>query len=1059
VLRIRKGVGVFLRAGRCGAIILGMLVISPIAQGQRGAASLVGNVTDSTGALIADAEVNVTNLDTGAQRTTRTGATGSYTVTAIDVGNYAITTVKTGFKNQTINGIRVEYQQTIRVDVSLEVGNVQERVTVTATPPLLQTDEATTSTVIDGTKLRDLPLNGRNFGQLTQLIPGVTGGARGNGSTNFAAQGFALSAFGQRDFNNQFTLDGIDMTETRNPAPMFRPSIDAVEEFNVQTGLFSAEYGYKAGAHVNLAIRAGTNDLHGSAFEFLRNKVMDARSFFSAAVSPLIRNQFGATLGGPIKRNRLFFFGAFDGTRERRATTLTGRVPELDLLKGDFSRLTTPIIDPSTGAQFPGNQIPASRLDPRSKLLMTYYPAPNTVDPLNRWNYIRTGSGYDDDSQAFGRIDYRLGEKDTLFGRYAISDRKFGSPPLIDPFGDVNPFIAQNATLQEVHIFSPRVLAEAQLGYSRYHREITSLKRFPELAQQLAIPGLDTNPLVAGFPVINIQNYATIGEGSINPLMMINESKQAKGAVSIITGAHSIKAGVLVMRIRNQQTFPLDPRGSFSFRGSVTGNPVSDFLIGRMQSTTNSVGLTPARIFTTLYHAYVTDDWKIRPNLTLNLGLRYEANPPVQDQRGLARNFDLATGTLFPDLGQRVRLYNFDKNNFAPRLSFAYRPFDSRTVLRGGAGVFYSMPEFNTLVDFNLNPPMFASNSFREAPSVPLSFDNAFPLGAQQGAGAPSIYAVDRNGYRDAFTLLWNFDIQRQFGSNIMVDIGYTGSKTTGLLAASMPNQPTPGAAAIQSRRRFPQWGIINYWTPMAFSTYHGLTAKVDRRFSGGLFFLASYTWSKAIDIIQSPVFGDNTSGNSQNKDNIFAEKARAGFDRAHRLSFSSGYELPFGKGRKFGGGMSRLEDAVIGGWQLGGILTLETGSPFSVFVQGDPAGIGGDGTLRANRIADGRLTGDARSLYKWFDTSAFTPLAPYTFGNSGRNVLVGPGTSNLDCSIFKNFVFERFKLQLRGEAFNVLNHANFAPPQASVGNPNFGRITSTANRGRELQVALKLSF
>jgi hypothetical protein len=520
----------------------------------------------------------------------------------------------------------------------------------------------------------------------------------------------------------------------------------------------------------------------------------------------------------------------------------------------------------------------------------------------------------------------------------------------------------------------------------------------------LAIPGTDTNPDLVGFPVISIQGYTGLGEGMFNPLVFYNELKQFKDGFSVIRGKHSVKFGAQIMRIRNQQSFPLSPRGNFSFTGFVTGNPVADFLLGRPLLSSSSVGLTPARLFTTLYHLFVTDDWKVTPNLTVNLGLRYELNPPVQDSRGLARNLDIKTGTLFPNGDIRTRLYRFDKNNLAPRLSFAYRPSGTqRTVIRGGSGVFYSTPEFNTVVDFNLNPPFFTTNNFRATPEVPLTLADPFPVTGKLPTGAPTIFSVDRDNYRDAFTLLWSLDVQHELVRDFSIDIGYTGSKTTGLLGDILPNQPDPGPDNPQARRRFPQFGPIFFWTPNAFSTYHGLTFKAEKRYSQGLFFLASYTWSKAIDLIQSPVFGDGLSGGIQRKDNIFADKSVAGFDRRHRLSFSYGYELPFGKGKPLASNLGPAVEALIGGWQINGITTLQTGPPFTPVVPGDPAGIAGNGTLRPNRLRDGGLDSSQRTLVHWFDTDAFVAPPPFTFGNAGRNVLIGPGTVNFDFSVFKN--------------------------------------------------------
>ena len=1043
-----------------GSVISVVCLAIVLAQGsliaQQGTATIVGLVQDPSGSAIPRAKLTARNIRTGLERTAETTDSGEYTLPALDSGDYSITATASGFKSFVQEGISIQYQQSRRVDIVLPVGSVSDQVTVSSTSAQLQTEDATQSTVVDQKKVQDLPLNGRNFIQLAQLVPGTTPGAPGNGNTTFAGTGYTVSAAGQRDFNNEYTLDGVSMTETRNPAPAFLPSVDAIQEFNVQTGLFSAEYGYKAGAHVDISIKSGTNQYHGNVFEFLRNSVFDARNYFSSSVSPLRRNQFGGTFGGKIKKDRTFFFVAYDGTRERRGVTTSSVVPTSSQLGGNFGDVSGTILDPTTNAPFPGNIIPASRIDPRAKLLATYFPAPNQAGVAN---YSYNAAAPDDTDQFFIRVDHKLTERDNLFVRYAFSNRQFSTPPAIEPFGTITPIRAQNASIQETHLFTPAMLNQFQIGYNRFHRENQSQQRFPDVASKLAISGADQNPALVGFPVVNITGYAGIGEGTYNPLQFYNELEQLKDTFSYIRGSHSFKAGIDFLHIRNQQTFPLYPRGQFAFTGYATGNPVADFDLGLPLTTQVSAGLTPARILTTFYHGFILDDWKVRPNLTVNLGLRYEANMPVQDQRGLARNFDLATGTLFPDPGTRTRLYRFDANNFAPRLGIAYRPGNSeKWVIRTGTGVFYSTPEFNTVVDFNLNPPFFTTNQFRTSSSTVLTLANPFPTGLLQAAGAPSIYSIDSNSYRDAFTFEWTFGVQRQISNSLSFDATYMGSKTTGLLGDLLINQATPGIGPIQLRRRFPQYAAINYWTPIGFSTYNSLQLKAEQRFSHGLSALASYTYGKAIDLTGSPIFGDTVAGGPQQKGNIFENKGLAGFDIRHRLVVSYAYELPAGRGKQFLANANRVVDTLLGGWQLNGITTAQTGSPFTVFVPGDPNSTGG-GTLRADRLADGNLPSSQRTVQRWFDTTAFAAPALYQFGSSGRDILTGPGLVNFDASLFKNFNFtESKRLQFRAEVFNVFNHTQLLLPGQTINTSTFGVITA-ARPAREMQMALKLYF
>ncbi len=455
---------------------------------QTATSKLVGVVTDSTSAVVPEVKITVTNMGTGISRTTVSNAQGEYTVPFLDVGKYKLIAEKAGFQTVTVQSVSLAYEQTVREDVTLQVGAVSQEVTVQAAAPLLNTENATQNAVIDQQKLNDLPLNGRNFIQLTQLVPGTTPGNAGAGNTSFTLQGFAVSANGQRDFNNTYTLDGMNMTESRNPSPAFNPSIDALQEFNMQVGLYGAEYGTRAGAQVDLALKSGTNKFHGDVYEFLRNSVLNTRNFFSnargATVPPLDRSQFGATLGGPIRKDRTFFFAAYDGTRQAARTLLTGVVPTAAMLQGDFSAVTKPVINPATGLQFPGNMV--TGINSISKTLAGYYPAPTQAGVTN---YTRLAPAFDNDDQFFARVDHRLTDKDNLFGHFAYAKRDTLSPAAINPFGTLNPFKAVNFSLQDTHIFTPTIVNQVQIGYNRYHREIDSQQRFPSVASTLALPG------------------------------------------------------------------------------------------------------------------------------------------------------------------------------------------------------------------------------------------------------------------------------------------------------------------------------------------------------------------------------------------------------------------------------------------------------------------------------------------------------------------------------------------------------------------------------------------
>ncbi len=511
------------------------------------------------------------------------------------------------------------------------------------------------------------------------------------------------------------------------------------------------------------------------------------------------------------------------------------------------------------------------------------------------------------------------------------------------------------------------------------------------------------------------------------------------------------------------------PAGNSAFTGNATGNPVADFLLGLPQSTGSSAVSTPGNFLTTFYHFFITDEWKATRKLTITFGLRYELDPPVQEQRGNARNFNggpawdgVPTGSLFPAVGTRARLYGYDTGDFAPRFSFAYRPFGgSDTVIRAGYGIYYSMPEFNTVVDFNLNPPLSSYGTYTTSAQAPLSFNNPFP-NSSQVAGAPTIYAVDPTRYRNGRSQLWTFSIGRKAVSNISLEAAYTGGRTDGMLVNDLLNQPLPGPGAVQPRRPYPQYGNISYWVPDDYSSYNALQLKAEKRLSSGVSFLASYTWSKALDIQQSAIFGDTQAGSPQNKNDIRAEYGLASMDYRQRFVVSYGYELPFGTGRRFLAKLNPLENAFLGGWQVNGITTAQSGPPFTLFVPGDPAGLGGTGTLRPNRLRNGNLPSSQQTVGHWFDTSAFVDPPPYTFGNSGRNVLIGPGLFNFDLSLFKNFrITESKRVQFRAEFFDLFNHPHFTIPGQTMDTSTLG-VISSANSGadgRIVQFALKFYF
>jgi len=1046
-------------------ILLGIhLSLSLSTFGQTGTASIRGVVVDPSGARISGATVTITNIETRQSRKSDTDDEGRYLLQNLDRGNYTQKIEAMGFKSQVREGLVLQIDQKMLVDITMELGDVAEKVTITGEPVLVDHLGAETREVIDQQKIVNLPLNGRNFMQLALLAPAITPGSLQDGNSRLAG-GVALSVAGQRGFNNNYTLDGVQMTDPRNPHPGIRPSIDSIQEFEVKTSVYSAEYGLRAGGQVNVAIKSGTNQFHGSAFIFHRNDNLNARNLFDPANRPKPEfkfNQFGFTIGGPVFKDRLFFFFAYDGFRVRRINTITATVPLPQWLAGDFSNVSTPILDPLTGQPFTGNIIPTSRLDPRARIIAGFYPSPTR--PGVAANLVGSGSNIEDDDQFIVRVDHQLGNKDSYFVRVGSLKKILSGVSLVPVFSSRIERPDQNATLQETHIFSPTTINQFQIGYNRFvWREGAPIPGvtgdLPVLGEQINLPGIDRNPRFFGPPIVSVSGFLGLGGSSNDPFQLLSETWQLKNILSFKTGPHNVKVGGDIQRNRLDQQIPIFPRGGLTFTGEVTGHPVADLVLGFPFSTQRSVGDNTGRLRNTFWHFFVTDDWPVTKNLHITVGLRYELNLPVKDIRGLSRNFNPQTGQLFPAVGEaNVPLYNTDKNNFAPRVGIAWRPFGrSDTSVRAGYGIFYSIPEFNAVTLFNLNPPLFSTDRFVTSPTNRLTLENPFPEDLQAGgAGTPGLFALNPLTYRDALTQTWNLTIQHEVLPKILLEVGYIGAKTSNLLWNTSINRARPGPGPLQSRRPYPQFGSILFSDSSAISNYNGLEIKVRRSFSTRLYFISSYTFSKAIDQSHSGIFGDVANGHApQDPDNLQAEKGRAPFDMRHRWSFAYGYQLPF----RFGSG---IIDALAGHWQINGIASVESGRPMSVQVPFSTAGTGGEGVTRADRLANGNLPSSQRSVERWFDTGAFAVPQLGTFGNSGRGILDSPGRVNFDFSLFKEFpiskISESFKVQLRAEAFNLFNTPPLGMPGLFIGTPTFGRITS-AGPGRELQFGLKVLF
>lgn len=1040
------------------AILIGVCFV----QAQTTSTQILGTVTDPSGASVAGATVEILRTETGEKRSATTDSSGGYIMPALEIGTYDVTVQAAGFQRLLKRGIVLELNQKARVDFTLKVGSITDTVSVIATAPVLKTDDATIGEVVNRELITELPLNGRNFAQLAIVAaPGVRLGYQTFGG------GERLYASGQRENENQFTMDGSVIQDNLINTVSFRPSIEAIEEFKVQTGSFSAEYGMFSGAQVNLALRAGGNDLHATFFEFLRNDALDARTFFelpSQPKAPLRRNQFGAVISGPVYipkvykgHDKTFFMFNSEILRNRLAGSNPTVVAPLAFRTGDFSSLLpkTLIRDPLTGQPFANNLIPQNRLSSQALALLNYMPKPNQAGTLNYQSRTRSD---EDNNQYLTRVDHVFNEKDRLFMHYVYqTDETRGVAA--NPF-DIQFVLLrdQNVTVNENHIFSPNMINEFNMGYTRLRlqqsNEFTGTNF--SILKTFGMVGFPEDSFTTGFPGISITGYQ--GLSNFGPLFQIDETEQLADNLSIIRGNHAFKMGADIRHGRDAREAANNPRASLAFNGQITGNAFADFMLGLPQNVTGIDLLDFAEARNWRYGLYFMDDWKVSPRLTLNLGVRYELNTVPTDPYGRLRTLDPKNPTqLYPAPGTVASLYKGNHLNFAPRFGFAYRPFGNKTVLRGGYGIYYDQNQLNNFTLLHSNPPYHLAATLINQPTNPtITLANPLLTNGTLPTGPFNIISVDTCGcLPTTYAQMTTFSIGHQITENLGVEVTYLHSLAVHLDRSDYPNWPAPGPGAVQPRRPNPIYATIRMIRNDVTSNYNALQVQARKRLSSGLTFQTNYAWSHTIDDGNDVNLGTAVEDPSRR----YLERGNSQFDFRHRFTQTFVYALPF-----YHTGSSRMLRALIRGWQLDGILTLESGQPFSVMASGDVANTGSTGQ-RANRIADGNLPSSERSTSRWFDTSAFVNPAPFTYGNAGRFILRQAPTRTLDAGLFKNFFFtEKQMLQFRTEAFSVTNSPVFGTPGTTVGTSTFGVVTSLASAGgtggnRVLQFGLKYSF
>lgn len=1035
--------------------------------------SLVGDVTDPSGAVVADAQVKAQNQGTGETVSATTNASGHYEFQFLKAGVYAVTVQKDGFSTTSTKNIGLSANQTVRTDFTLNVGAVDTTVEVTADTPPIKTDDAAVNEIISAKSTSELPLNGRNVARgLAITTPGVIIGMKSPSGSPGGGEG--LIGAGTREIMNSISLDGVSIMNNLITTTTYKPSVDAISEVQVQTGTYPAQYGGYLGVQVNMVTKTGGNEFHGALFEFLRNEKLDAKNFFTPPggdKAPFKQNQYGVQFNGPViipklydGRNKTFFMFGWESLRSNTAVPTIGSVLTPKMRQGDFSELLdlpTPIRiknpnDPN-GGFFENNIIPTSQLSPQALNALQYMPLPTGSGIQNNFN--RNAANNTTTDQYLGRLDQSIGEKNRLFFRYTLADTQLLTESANPYNGYVQPVGDKNFVIGYTRIFTPTLINDFRFG--RQTTTIDSLNfftpgsRFPSNAgTEIGIPGFETSDSNPGLPLLDIQNYMSIGGDFMASTNWFQDDKtyQISDTLSYTRGAHNIAGGIDSRKVVTNRSANNGPRGNITFRDSIATNfAPADFLLGIPQSVNTAAPLFPGGGEQWRYGFFIQDKWQVSSRLTLNIGLRYELPIVPQSTTGNGTILNPEQTAFIPStVPSKIPFNNADRNNWAPRFGFAYR-LPSKFVLRGGFGVYYNPNQMNSYTLATTNPPFSNIFTFNNT-AANLQYTLASPTGTGTVNPRPNAFTI--NPYLPNATMnQWSFGLERGLWQGAGISVDYLGNHSYHLDRSFFNNTPAPGPGDINARRPNPRFGVIRTIQNDLWSNYNQMSIVFRQNSFKGLTMQASYTFSKTLDVSTD----SNGGSNVMDPYNPRLDYGLANWDVRHRFVTSYNYELPF-----FNNTDHRALRLALGGWQINGITTVQSGLPFSVTVS-DRANVG-QGTQRANVVGNPNVDCGSGKLDGCVSADAFALPASFTYGNSPRNFLRGPGTVNFDFSLFKNFLItERTRLQFRWETFNTLNHPNFANPNSTftTGSTSFGDITALQNGAnmRQMQFGLKLLF
>jgi hypothetical protein len=1090
------------------------LAVLPLAA-QTVEGSINGTVADQTGSVIVDASVEIVNQVTGQNRTATTSANGTFTVPSLSPGFYTVSVSKTGFARQAKKGVEVLVAEGLTLDFSLSPGTMQQTIEVIAAPPALETTSGTLGTVIERQEIVDMPLNGGNFTQLMLLTPGTAPVEGTQQTTRIVQEGagaISPSVAGQRGQQNNYTLDGALNNSVYTNTWAISPPPAAIEEFNVRSHVNDALATVSSGANVNVMTRSGTNSLHGALREFLANDKLNARNFFATSNLPYKQNQYGVTIGGPVRlphydgrKRNTWFFGYWEGFRSRQTNSYFASVPTVAERAGDFSAflgkqegtdslnrpvmtgaiydLATAIPNPSKAGSvlkdpFPGNAIPVSRFSAAAvAILQKYYPLPNlAVAPTVFPNLQFTNPVQVNDDKVGIKIDHRFGNNDTLFGRFNWADPDQLTPASLPAYNRSITNDMRSVALGYIHLLGPATVLSIHYSYlytrvlDLYDPAGDSFINSTHLANLL--PPHDGFALM---PTLSVsQSFTGITQTAV-PLGP-DRNHAANADLTAVRGAHSLSAGFMYYHIHhfddNTNAALAFARNATSLDGytTTTGLGAASLLLGAPDTLSGWLGNTSADFNVNWIGGYLEDKWQITGRLTLSLGLRYDFVPPAVWANDKLSAVDVNSGALlipvaFPPLvphpTTRPTLFDPDYNGWQPRFGLAYR-LAEKTVIRTGFALFqdHNNPMIQETQAIRIAWPWgYYANMVGLNEELPSGFtlDN---LPAQASfynpiQPAPS-YAADPRE-KTPYSMEYNFGFQQQITSSLSAEMNYVGSLSRHQeLPLSWNTAVYPAQGAVGPRTPFPQYPTnMQVVVNSGNASYNGLLAKLQKRMSNGLYFLASYTLSKSLDV-------DSEGGANNQVENEYDLRSSYGpsnFDIRQMFVLSGSYQVPVGKGKQFLASAGKLTNALVGGWVVSGIQSVTTGLPFSISAGADVANIGVSTGQRAQLVGD-PFTGFTQSRLEWFNKTAFKTPTSYTYGNSGKDIMRGPRQTNLDFGAHKEFTFtESMKLQFRAEFFNALNHTRFGLPGANVQGPSTLGVITTAGSPRVVQIALKLSY